>query len=477
MKKINDLYKDINSDIEIKGIKNDYQEIEDNDIFICTNNSIDGHDYIDEAIKRGAKIIIVSKDIPKKSVYTIKVPNTNIEYPYLCQKFYDYPDKTMKVIGITGNDGKTTTSFIIQNLIGSNECGYISNIERNCSFFSKKNEYKNLNCQRLYSYIKEFNNNGLKYIALEIQDKDILNNTYKAIQFDVLQVTNITNDITIYDSIEKNISKKIELIKQIKKDGICILNKDDKYFDILNKSCSCKVLTYGKGIDNDLQILDFITSLDNTIIKYKYNDKIIEVNTKLIGEFNVYNIASSLLTTIALGLRLDVIVPRINNLKLNGKLELLNTKTPYYIMIDNAHTPNSINKLLSFINTLDTNRVIVVIGKKGNEDIINRPVIGKLIAEKASYCLFTSDDPRDENELDIINNMIKEIKDTFSNYEIIIDRREAIKKAINLAEEKDLILILGRGNEEYIEKNNEKKYFNDIEESYNAVIKRNMKDR
>ena len=171
------------------------------------------------------------------------------------------------------------------------------------------------------------------------------------------------------------------------------------------------------------------------------------------------------------------LLKRIEDIKVSGRLELLNTKTPYYVMVDYAHTPNGIMKLLNFVHTLDIKRSIVVIGQAGERDYLKRPQVGNVVVENATYAIFTSEDPRSEDPANICNDIIKELKETHNNYEIVLDRREAIKKAINMAEANDMVLVLGKGNETYEKLKDETIYFNDMEEAYNAVAERELKEK
>ena len=173
---------------------------------------------------------------------------------------------------------------------------------------------------------------------------------------------------------------------------------------------------------------------------------------------------------------MEDLIPRIKDIKVSGRMELLDTKTPYYVMVDYAHTPNGIKNLLKFVHTLDINRSIVVIGQAGERDYLKRPKVGNTVVENASYAIFTYEDPRSEDPKDICEDIIKELKEKHDNYEIVLDRHEAIEKAISIAKEKDMVLILGKGNETYQKLKKETIYFNDIEEAYLAVKKRKEKE-
>ena len=173
---------------------------------------------------------------------------------------------------------------------------------------------------------------------------------------------------------------------------------------------------------------------------------------------------------------MDRALSRIPNISISGRLDMLHTDTPYYVMVDYAHTPNGITKLLEFVHTLDINRSIVVIGQAGERDYIKRPQVGEVVVKNASYAIFTYEDPRSEDPKAICDDIVKTIRDTYHNYEIIIDRREAIQKAVDMAEEKDIVLILGKGNETYQKLKDGTIYFNDEEEAYQAVANRKIRE-
>lgn len=478
MKKLKELYPEIDSEIEIKRIEINSKEIQNGDLFICTKGvTADRHDFIDEAIENGASAIVVSKDIKEKSVPIIKVEDTNKEFPYLCQRFYDYPDTKMKMIGVTGTDGKTTTTTIVQTLIGNDLCGYIGTNGRSCAKFTGDNPNTTPDPHNLYAYLDEFVGYGCKYTAMEASSEAFFRNRLIATTYDVSAMTNITSEhLNIHGSFENYVDCKLQLFRQTKRDGYSILNKDDKYYEITREACVANVLTYGVGEDNDLQIVDFKIYPTHTTILFKYNGKEFNIDSPLLGDFNVYNLACAILITLALGFKLEDIVDRIKDIKVSGRLEMLDTNTPYYVMVDYAHTPNGIARLLNFVHTLDINRSIVVIGQAGERDYLKRPKVGNTVVENASYAIFTYEDPRSEDPKDICEDIIRELKETHDNYEIVIDRSEAIQKAIDIASDKDIVLILGKGNETYEKLKKETIYFNDIEEAYKAVKKRKARE-
>ena len=244
----------------------------------------------------------------------------------------------------------------------------------------------------------------------------------------------------------------------------------------MKSACNGQVLTYGKGEDNDLQIVSYEVYPDHTDIVYKYKGKELNIKSPMMGDFNVYNLACGLLMTIAAGFNLDKVLDNIKNIKVEGRLDLLKTDTPYYVMVDYAHTPNGIAKLLQFVHTLNINKSIVVIGQAGERDPYKRPKVGNVVVENASHAIFCYEDPRSEDPMKICEDIISELKDKHDNYEIVLDRREAITKAIDMAGTNDMVLILGKGNETYEKLSTGTIYFNDEEEAYNAVARRKLRE-
>lgn len=466
MKKLSELYSGY-PDIEIKGIKINSKEIEEGDIFVCTKGvTADRHDFIEDAVKNGAVAVVVSKDV-STSVPIIKVENTNDELPKLCSKFYDHPEEKLDMIGITGTDGKTSVATITQTLLGSDICGYIGTNGRSCASFNRDTNNTTPDSDKLYGYLNEFLEAGCSCVSMESSSEAFFRGRLVGINYKIGAITNITREhLNIHGSFENYIECKCQLFKQIDKDGYAILNKDDELYEEVRKCCISNVYTYGKDEDNTLQIKNFTVRPDKTFITYRYKDTDYNVISPLLGDFNVYNLACAILICLAYGKKMEDILKNIDNLFVSGRLDMLpNIGQNFYVMIDYAHTPNGISKLLNFVHTLDINRSIVVIGSAGERDYLKRPLMGKTVVDNASYAIFTYEDPRSEEPIDIINMMISDIKDDHNNFEIVVDRSEAIKRAIDIAKEKDIVLVLGKGNETYQKLKHETIYFNDIEEA------------
>ncbi len=478
MKKLNELY-DCEYDTEINGIKINSKEVVKGDLFVCTKGvTADRHDFVDEAINQGAAAIVASKKI-NVSVPVIYVKDTNKELPLLCARFYDNPERKLHLYGITGTDGKTSTATVVQTLIGNETCGYMGTNGRSCSKFDKDTNNTTPDSDKLYEYFDDFLKADCNAVVMEASSEAFFRGRLEHLEYEVSAITNITREhLNIHGSFENYIECKSRLFKQTKKDGYSILNKDDEYYETIKKACVSKnIWTYGKGEDNTLAIVDYSIHPDKTNITYKYKGKDYNIESPLLGEFNVYNLACAILVAIASGKTMDEIIPNIKKASVKGRIDVIeNVGQDFTVMVDYAHTPNGIENILSFVHTLDINRSIVVIGSAGERDFLKRPLMGKTVVNNASYAIFTYEDPRSEDPLNIINMMTSEIEDK-SKYEVVVDRREAIERAINLARKNDIVLILGKGNETYEKLKTKTIYFNDEEEALRALKKRYKKEK
>lgn len=449
MKKLNELY-DINDDRLIRGIKINSKEVEPGDIFVCTMGvTADRHNFIDEAINNGATAIVVSRDVGKKSVPIIRVDDTNLELRKLCAKFYDYPYDKAFMIGVTGTNGKTTVAEIIYQLLGD-ACAYIGTNGRKYKdkHFSIRNTTPDVD--RLYKYFKEFIDNGCDTICMEASSEAFYRHRLDDIKYDIGIVTNITEDhLNIHKTIENYVDCKCQLVRQVKDDGYSILNSSDKYFGKFKKEAHSNIVSYGYKDSDTLKIENYTLKRDKTIINFKYNNKNYEVVSPLLGSFNVDNLAAAILALLCKNISFEEIINRVLNIKqIEGRMEIMPFTNKYTVILDYAHTTDALDNILTFLNMVKDARIITVTGSAGGRERSKRPSMGKVVLEKSDYVIFTMDDPRFEDPKQIIDDLIGDSKNT--NYERIIDRKEAIYKALDIAEDKDIILIAGKGRDDYM---------------------------
>lgn len=449
MKRLSELY-NIEDDRWIKGIKINSKEVLPGDIFVCTMGvNADRHDFIDDAIEHGASAIVVSKEVGQKSVPVIKVANTNDELRELAAKFYDYPYKKVQMIGVTGTNGKTTVAEIIYQLLG-NHCAYIGTNGK--KYDGKQESIRNTtpDVDRLYKYFAEFIESGCKTICMEASSEAFFRHRLDQIRYDIAVLTNITQDhLNIHKTLENYINCKCQLFRQVKQDGYAILNSGDTYFEKVKAIAQGKVVTYGFLETDNLYIKDYQEEATQTILTIVYQQTTYKVISPLLGSFNVVNVAAAMLAALCYGMSMAEVIEKVAHLtQIEGRMEIMPFVKDYMVMLDYAHTPDALSKILTYLNKIKQHRIITVTGSAGGREKEKRPTMGKVVLEKSDYVIFTMDDPRDEPVEQIINDLVSGCTNT--NYERIIDRKTAIHKALSIAQPHDIILIAGKGRDNYM---------------------------
>lgn len=451
MKKLSELY-NIDSDVLVRGISINSKEVKDGDIFVCVSGvNFDRHLFVDEAISNGCSCIVASRDIGEKSVPVIYVDNTDTELTKLAKKLYDYKNGNPALFGVTGTNGKTTVTSIIQDMLGDDICGYMGTNGIKCSKFNQKIRNTTPDADRLYMYFDKFVKSGCKYLSMEASSEAFFRKRLIDVIFDVGIITNITEDhLNIHKTIDNYVDCKLELLKSVKDSGLCILNTEDKYFEREILACRSRVVTYGKKMDATLRLVDY--KYDNTFMKItvSYKDKMYSFDSPLIGEFNVYNLMAAMLLLLEyLNISIENVVKSIKNLKtIPGRLQFLEYGQNYKIILDYAHTPDAFLNLYPSLNNMKKGKIITVTGSAGGREISKRGPMGKIVLENSDYVIFTMDDPRCEDVDNIIDDLVSDTN--LNNYERIIDRKEAIFKALSIAKEDDIVLIAGKGVDDYM---------------------------
>ena len=449
MKKLSELY-NCNFDIPIKDIKINSKEVEKYDLFVCTKGvNTDRHDFIDEAIKNGASALVVEKEENYKVPF-IKVEDTNKELGYLSKRFYDDSLKKIKLIGITGTDGKTTTASIIRNMLGNNNCGYIGTNGVYCKNERLKENNTTPEINKTYKYLNHFVQENLEYTTMEISSEALYRNRTNTLNLDVAIITNITEDhLNIHKTLENYIESKEKILSLIKKDGVLILNSDDKYFKRILSKAKVRVLTFGTNAKSDLIIKTIKENDDSTSFTIVYKDKSYEVKSPLIGKFNVYNVCASILTLIYFGYKIEDVIEKVKKIiKIDGRCEVLEFRTKYKIVLDYAHTENALKNILTYLNKIKKRRIITITGAAGGRYHEKRSKIGEIVLSMSDLVIFTMDDPRYESVEKIIDEMVS--TSSLKNYVRIIDREQAIMYALKNAKKDDIILIAGKGKDTYM---------------------------
>lgn len=452
-------------DVEIKGIKTSSADIEEGDLFVCIKGvSADRHDYIPQAVKMGAAALVTARDVETEVPY-VKVENPNRILRELYKRFYGDPEKSLTLIGVTGTDGKTSTTSIIQQLLGSDICGYIGTNGYSCAKFTGETENTTPSVDVLYRIFREFADAGCRYVAMEASSEAFFYKRMEGFEFEVGALTNIDREhLNTHKTIENYVACKKQLFVQ---SNTSVLNLNDKHYDEVRSGIN-NVLTYGYKPEADLYIKNYEIFPDRTEIDYIFAGREYHVTSPLLASFNVENLSAAILSIIALGKTFEEAVERIQELDVDGRMQAINMGQDFYVLVDYAHTPNGLRRLFEFTNTLNIGKRIVVTGNAGERDAGKRHDVGYLCATNNDYVIFTMEDPRNEDPLHVIEDMMQDIRH-LNNYETVVDRGQAIRRAIEIADKGDMIMILGKGNEDWHLVKGEYIEFNDIREARKAL--------
>lgn len=425
-------------------LKCDSRKVEKGDTFLAIKGIIcDGHNYIEDAIKNGA-----SKIIAEHGQYEVETEIVESTKEYLTNYLKDN-EIPIKVIGVTGTNGKTTTCYLIWKLFRllNISCSYIGTL----GFYIEEKESDLLNTTpsslELHELFKKSKDSGCEYIVMEVSSQALDQGRVDFIEFDYALFTNLTQDHLDYHiTMENYLKAKQKLFQKVKNDGISIINGDDPcahYFEFGN------YVTYGYS-DSDYQIIDGETS-------FKVNEE--EYQMSLLGKYNKYNMTAAICLFYQLGynyVALKDIVQKCDSPE--GRMDVISFESNK-IIVDYAHTPDALENILDCVRELNPHKIITIVGCGGDRDKGKRPIMGEIASRKSDYVIFTSDNPRSENPLRILKDIVKELDSM--NYEIESNREIAIKKGIQFLTKDDILLVLGKGHEKYQIIGTQKVFFDD----------------
>lgn len=442
-------------------LKTDSRKVKPGDTFIAIRNvNTDGHNFIEQAIENGAVKIICEEG--EYAVETEIVSNTR---KYLNEYLYAnyYPQiKDMKLIGVTGTNGKTTTCFLVYQMLkklGRNPA-YIGTI----GFYYKdvKKELNNTtpDVDLLYEMLVEAKEAGCDTVVMEVSSHALDKNRIYGLEFDEVAFTNLTQDHLDYHKTLENYSDaKRKLFALTRNEKVAIINGDDEYSKKF-------MLTENKNIVISINFGDcLIKNMDfshlDTKIHFTFDNQEYETTIKMVGRYNVYNFLTAMLLVHNLGFEIEQILNLTNELvSPNGRMEKIDYKTNS-IFIDYAHTPDAVINVLKSAEEYKKGKVITIIGCGGDRDRTKRPIMGRAAEEHSDYVIFTNDNPRTEDDHQIMQDILDGLNK--KNHEVIYNREEAIKKGIALLNENDILMILGKGHEDYQIIGTEKHHFSDQE--------------
>ena len=448
-------------------IKTDSRKVVKGDTFIALKgNTVDGHDFIDSAIKNGAEKIICEHG--KYDVDTINVSDTH-EYlkDYLVNN-YSKEFEDLKLIGVTGTSGKTTTCFLtyqILNKLGIKTC-YIGTI--GCYIDNDVVELSNTtpDILELYNLLLTAKEKCCKVIVMEVSSHSLAEERIKGLKFDVCAFTNLSQDhLDYHKTMEEYCKCKAKIVNYLKDKGKIIVNVDDEYskYFICDKSLSL-------GINgSNYKIKEFHMENTHTDILFNVNNDSYEVRTNLIGKFNVYNYLTSLALINNLGISVNDIINVTDSINAPvGRAQIIKVGTSIAV-IDYAHKPDAVSKIIPLFREVTKGKIITIIGCGGDRDPMKRSIMGNIATSLSDYVILTNDNPRTEDEKLIMKDILEGI--TTDNYEVIYDRKDAIKKGISMLKDNDCLLILGKGHEDYQIIGRTKIHLSDYEEVIKNINK------
>ena len=451
-------------DVEIKDITIDSREVKNGSVFICIDGqNTDGHKFAQKAADAGAAAVVAEKEI-SCSAPVILCENTKIETAKIASRFYGNPEEKLKLIGITGTNGKTTVSYLTKKIfeetgkkvgiIGTNELLVGSEAVGITS--STPTTPNSLELRKIFARMLEM---GAEYAVMEVTSHALDLHRVYGLNYEVGVFTNLTRDhLDYHKTMENYFLAKAKLFDMCK---VGVINSDDEYGKRLKDMGACEKITVGT---KDADILAENIRIDASGVRFtaEYKEKTEEVTLGISGMFSVYNALCAIGTAVACGIDFGTAVRALGLAHgVKGRLEQVPTNTAFTVIIDYAHTPDGLENVMNAINSFKKGRLISVFGCGGDRDTTKRPIMGDIGTRLSDIAIITSDNPRTEEPLKIIDDILKGVKG--GKYEVIPDRKKAIGYALSIAEKDDIVLLAGKGQETYQILGKEKIHFDERE--------------
>ena len=477
---INELFKDVEYKIlqkvsdEINGedLEFDSRKIKQGDVFIALEGSIvDGHTFISKAIENGAKTILVEKDVDKvEGINYFLVDGLREKMGIIASNFYGYPQNQLKIVGVTGTNGKTTTTYILESILGEKNVARIGTVEYKIGDEIIPAPNTTPSSLEIIKICKKALEKNIKYLIMEVSSHGLDIGRVNMLRFEAGIFTNLTLDhLDYHKTMENYYLAKRKLFDLVKDKKNSIINIDDEY--------GKRYLEYTNGISygigqGDIQGEIKQITREGQEVTIKIFEKEYKINLRLLGRYNLSNLLGAIGAVKTLGLSDEEIISKIPLIHgAPGRFEPVKIDRDFTVIVDYAHTGDALENILKSINEFKANRVITVFGCGGDRDKTKRPIMGGIAEKYSDIVIVTSDNPRTEDPEEIIKDIVVGL--TKENHTVEIHREKAIEKAISLAEKNDIILIAGKGHENYQVIGREKIHFDDKEEVIKAIKKLN----
>ncbi len=467
-------------DRAVDGIAYDSRRVQRNSLFVALRGEkADGHAFVEQAIEKGAGVIVAEREVQHARATLVQVENARTALADLSAAFFERPVRRLKMAGVTGTNGKTTTTFLIKHICENAglRCGLIGTVRYEIAervLPAVRTTPESLDVQELLAMMV---NAGCKAAAMEVSSHALAQERTRGLEFDVAVFTNLTQDhLDFHGTMENYFESKLKLFTGLtsqtyKKKSVAIVNIDDRYgekiVDRLAKD-NFPVITYGMGARADFRGSNYRAEFSGTSYQLDARGKSYLVRVPLIGRFNVANSLAALVAANSLGVNLrEAVLSLARSPQVPGRLEAVPAKRQFQVFVDYAHTPDALLNVLKTARELSPRKLIVVFGCGGDRDKQKRPLMARVADENADFSIITSDNPRKEDPDAIIVDAEKGMRS--ERYEKVTDRAQAIARAIALAQPRDIVIIAGKGHETYQEFADHTIPFDDIQIAKRAL--------
>jgi UDP-N-acetylmuramoyl-L-alanyl-D-glutamate--2,6-diaminopimelate ligase len=457
-------------DQKVNKITYDNRKTEDGDIFFCVKGfASDGHKFANSAVKNGAKVVFCMDDLNiSEDITVLKVKDTRKTMALIASNYYGRPTEKLKVIGITGTNGKTTSAFMTKKILEDSGykvglIGTIANYIGDRVIKTERTTPESLELQELFNEMVE---EKVEYCVMEVSSHALELDRVYGIRFAGAIFSNLTRDhLDFHKTFENYYNAKFKLFERT---DMAVINLDDKYgkniiVDLESKNIKTDIYTYGIHDNADIKAKDIVNSSKGVKFNVTLDSEEYEFNLQMPGLYNVYNALSVITLAKHLGIEVHSIVKGLNKAVVPGRCErtAVEYDIPYEVIIDYAHTPDGLDNILKTAREFTTSRLISVFGCGGDRDKVKRPMMGKIGTELSDIAIVTSDNPRSEEPMSIIEDIIADLDIT--SYRVVENRRDAIKTALEIGKPGDVIVIAGKGHENYQILKNETIHFDERE--------------
>lgn len=434
---------------EITGITCDSRQVKSGFAFICINGAkSDGHDYAEKALENGAAVIVAERDLGISN--QIVVPDTHAAYADMCAKWFGNPADSLKLLGVTGTNGKTSVTYMMKKILekAGYKVGLIGTIQNMIGDEIIAAHNTTPNAYELNSLFALMKAKGCSYVIMEVSSHALDQSRVYRLDFEAAMFTNLTQDHLDYHiTMENYLAAKKKLFSMCK---TAIVNSDDPYSAELIKGLDCKVVTYSLGDSSTYSAKGVNYRPASVDYEFVSDSEIGHIKVNTGGRFTVYNSLCTAACAVEIGIPLSTVASALSELQgVKGRAEVVPTGRDFTVIIDYAHTPDGLKNILSTFRECKKNRLIAVFGCGGDRDKTKRPIMGNIAAHFSDYAIVTSDNPRTENPSAIIKDILEGMKGAAIPVKVIENRIEAIKFAVSIAQKDDIIVLAGKGHETY----------------------------